>query len=208
MLDLDHMPHGCGTWPAWWTCGPDWPYHGEIDIIEGVHDSTANLQTLHTSSDCSMPADGSSFTGSWQSTNCDVWQTGNAGCSIQGASYGAPFNANQGGVYAMEWANDHIQVFFFPRGSIPSDVLSLSPRPETWGKPTGYWPLGSNCAASHFDSHQIIFDNTFCGDWAGNTFASACPQLASQTCNSYVQNNPAAFQDAYWLINTLRVYEK
>ena len=31
ILDLDHMPGGiCGTWPAFWTVGPNWPDDGEI----------------------------------------------------------------------------------------------------------------------------------------------------------------------------------
>ena len=30
ILDLTHMPTGCGTWPAFWTLGPNWPYNGEI----------------------------------------------------------------------------------------------------------------------------------------------------------------------------------
>lgn len=37
VLDLSHMPEGCGTWPAFWSLsqrGP-WPHGGEIDIIEG-----------------------------------------------------------------------------------------------------------------------------------------------------------------------------
>ena len=37
VLDLVHMPHGCATWPAFWTfsaAGP-WPTGGEVDIIEG-----------------------------------------------------------------------------------------------------------------------------------------------------------------------------
>lgn len=30
ILDLNHMPYGCGTWPAYWLLGPDWPTQGEI----------------------------------------------------------------------------------------------------------------------------------------------------------------------------------
>lgn len=38
---------------------------------------------------------------------------------------------------------------------------------------------------------------------AGNTYtASGCPQ----TCTSFVQNNPGGFSEAYWSINSLRVY--
>jgi hypothetical protein len=61
LLDLDHMPVGCGTWPALyvsakfivilgiltdvysWTVGPNWPSNGEIDVIEGK-----SHKTLHT----------------------------------------------------------------------------------------------------------------------------------------------------------------
>lgn len=38
VIDVQHMPEGCGTWPAFWTLsasGP-WPNGGEIDIIEGI----------------------------------------------------------------------------------------------------------------------------------------------------------------------------
>ena len=24
LIDLEHMPTGCGTWPAFWLVGPDW----------------------------------------------------------------------------------------------------------------------------------------------------------------------------------------
>jgi hypothetical protein len=36
VVDLAHAPGGqCGTWPAMWLLGPNWPWGGEIDIIEG-----------------------------------------------------------------------------------------------------------------------------------------------------------------------------
>ena len=56
IADLEHMPEGCGTWPAWWLVGPDWPNGGEIDIIEGVNNQIYDQSTLHTSSGCTMPA--------------------------------------------------------------------------------------------------------------------------------------------------------
>lgn len=30
IIDASHMPVGCGTWPAFWMYGPDWPAGGEI----------------------------------------------------------------------------------------------------------------------------------------------------------------------------------
>jgi len=39
VTDLSHVPTGCGSWPAFWTCGPAWPTGGEIDIFEVVHNT-------------------------------------------------------------------------------------------------------------------------------------------------------------------------
>ena len=49
MIDIQHMPTGKGTWPAWWSYGPDWPNNGEIDTIETVNIEDVVQQTLHTS---------------------------------------------------------------------------------------------------------------------------------------------------------------
>jgi len=51
---------------------------------------------------------------------------------------------------------------------------------------------------------SIIFDITFCGDWAGNSYAtSGCPG----TCEERLQN-PKNFENATWIINDLKVYRK
>ena len=55
ILDLRHMPAGCGIWPAWWlTDEANWPDNGEIDIVEGVNNQTVAKTALHTSDRCSM----------------------------------------------------------------------------------------------------------------------------------------------------------
>lgn len=36
------------------TCGPNWPYGGEIDVLEGVHDNEHNQVTWHTGPGCNL----------------------------------------------------------------------------------------------------------------------------------------------------------
>ncbi|EXJ60435.1 endo-1,3(4)-beta-glucanase [Cladophialophora yegresii CBS 114405] len=212
ILDLAHMPAGaCGSWPAFWMLGPNWPTNGEIDIIEGVNSQSANTMTLHTNAGCSITNTGA-FSGSMVTDNCDVNapdQAANAGCSIDtqdNLSFGSGFNANGGGVYATEWTSEAISMWFFPRNSIPSDIANGQPDPSNWGLPKGQFTGGCDID-EHVKDQQLVFDVTFCGDWAGSVWStdSTCSPLGS-TCQAYVQNNPSAFQDTYWLINGLKVY--
>jgi hypothetical protein len=210
IADISHMPGGiCGVWPAFWTFGPNWPASGEIDIIEGVNSQTTDSITLHTSSGCSMSSSGSLAGSSLANADCNA---GNAdtGCSFGTAStqgYGSGFNAMGGGVYAMEWNSSAIEVYFFPRNAIPGDITSGNPNPAGWGTPTASFS-GSGCDIdSHFMNHNIIFDTTFCGQWAGAVWSSgSCASLAS-TCETYVGANPSAFEGAYWMINSVKVYQ-
>ncbi|KAF2742642.1 glycoside hydrolase family 16 protein [Sporormia fimetaria CBS 119925] len=214
VLDVEHMPVGCGTWPAFWMVGPEWPDNGEIDILEGVNDQEVNHMTLHTGPGCAIsPSTQNGFTGSLETDNCHVDapdQRKNAGCSIyhpSKKSYGAGLNANRGGVYATQWTDDAISVYFFPRGEIPEDVLGDSPDPSFWGKPAAKFSGGCDIG-SIFRDNQIVIDTTFCGEWAGNVWEdSTCGQKAP-TCNEYVRDNPEAFADAYWTINALKVYQE
>ncbi|RMD39181.1 hypothetical protein DV735_g5949, partial [Chaetothyriales sp. CBS 134920] len=201
ILDLEHMPGGqCGSWPAFWTMGPDWPDWGEIDIIENVNSATGNKLSLHTDDSCSISSTGS-FTGTVDTTNCDwdaVGQTANVGCSFDESTpetFGTGFNAIGGGVYATEWTSHAISIWFFPRAQIPSDITSGSPDPSSWSEPLAIF-AGSCDIDNHFKNHQIVFDISMCGDWAGNKWSDdeVCSVLAS-TCESYVQNNPSAYFD-------------
>ncbi|CAA9964538.1 Glycoside hydrolase family 16 protein [Pyrenophora teres f. maculata] len=214
VIDVAHMPSGCGTWPAFWTVGPNWPKMGEIDIIEGVNDQTNNAMTLHTGPGCKIGPDTSLFSGSVTTKNCDVGaedQSKNAGCSIKHPStktYGAGLNAAGGGVFATQWTDKAISMYFFPRNAIPKDVLGESPDPSGWGKPAAKFQGGCDIK-SMFKQQQIVFDTTFCGQWAGEKSVwgnSTCSKKAL-TCEEWVQKNPEAFAEAYWTVNALKVYQ-
>ncbi|KAJ7669535.1 laminarinase [Mycena polygramma] len=209
IFDVQHMPQGCGTWPALWTVGPNWPNGGEIDILEGVNDQGPNQSTLHTSSGCTMPVSRSQ-TGTAASNNCDVAVNSNAGCGVKlndARSYGPTFNSNGGGWYAVERTNTFIKVWFWPRnGAVPADVKSggASVDTDNWGTPSAFFPDTSCPLSSKFGPNNIVINLTFCGDWAGSVYGSSgCPS----TCTDYVNNNPSAFTNAYFEFNSLRVYE-
>jgi len=209
IADIAHAPSStCGVWPAFWlTDEAAWPNHGEIDVIEGVNAAMSNIITLHTGPGCTV-TNGAS--GNLKDGNCNAGG-GNMGCSQDTkAPYGDAFNDVGGGVYAMEWTADAISVWHFPRTAIPADALSASPNPATWGAPTAKFVGGAGCDIdSHFKNHKIIFNIATCGDWAGQVWASdpECSALA-KTCNDYVGANPAAFTNAYWLINSVGVFQQ
>jgi hypothetical protein len=93
--------------------------------------------SLHTSPGCTISSSASSSLGHIKTTNCDInaaGQTSNAGCGIESpstSSFGSPFNAGGGGVYAMEWTNSGINIWQWARKDVPADVKggSASPNP-------------------------------------------------------------------------------
>ncbi|KAF9076327.1 concanavalin A-like lectin/glucanase domain-containing protein [Rhodocollybia butyracea] len=213
ILDINQAPWGCGVWPAFWTVGGGtWPLTGEIDIIEGVHDNEHNQVTWHTGPNCTLNAT-ASFTGTVvqtngaNNTNCDGNDNDNAGCGItewSRASYGPFFDQQGGGVFAMKWDENGIAVWSFYRAAIPQDVQAGSPNPSGWGEPVAQLLPDACDPISNFVNHSIIFDITFCGDWAGNSYAtSGCPG----TCSSQLME-PSNFNNATWSINSLKVYRK
>ncbi|KAH0433604.1 mixed-linked glucanase [Colletotrichum camelliae] len=213
--DFAHMPPSvCGLWPAFWMYGPDWPASGEIDIIEGANQATVNVVSGHTTSGCTLP-DNPAVSGQTLLTDCtSPGTTNNAGCNYvpptsDTHTYGDPFNAVGGGVYALEWTDDAISVWHWPRQSIPADILSKKPDPSGWGLPTALFGTSTCEVDKYFKDMSIVIQTNFCGDYAGNIWGQAsdtCNQVAP-TCNEYVANNPTAFTSAYWEVNYIDVYQ-
>ncbi|KAF1830405.1 mixed-linked glucanase precursor [Decorospora gaudefroyi] len=208
IADFAHVPgSACGSWPAFWMVGPNWPRQGEIDIYEGVHRSTSNQITLHTAPGCT-PSVGPGGELGTRITNSDCGAGGGfTGCGVKSpsaTSYGTAFNANGGGVYATLWTSSGIKVWYFATRDIPGNIRSGNPDPNSWGTPV------ANFAGCNFDAMfrdlNIVFDVTFCGDWAGGVWSSdSCSQI-NPSCNAYVAGQPQSFYDTYWLVNSVKVY--
>ena len=103
----------------------------------------------------------------------------------------------------MLWDDDEIAVWFFPRDSIPSDLVAEAPQPTTWGTPMARWPASSCSPTKYFYNQSIIFDITLCGDFAGDAtvFAETC----SGTCTDLVQD-PTNYDNAYFEVQYVRVF--
>ena len=216
VLDIKHMPGGiCGTWPAFWSLGREpWPVKGEIDIIEGVNKNSVNKFVIHTDTSCKT--DGKGQTGIQALRDCAFDSpSGSSGCDVNDVNtktYGAGFNANNGGYYVTEWQAEGIKMWFFPRGSAPKSLMTGEPDTSEFGIPNANFK-GDCDIEKRFLDQRFIFTNTFCGDWAGNNYAdSGCPMYQGlngmESCKKYVAENPAVFKDAYWRISSFKTYNK
>lgn len=153
IIDVRHMPAGCGVWPAFWlTDEANWPVNGEIDIVEGVNYQAEAKTALHATKGCDMfDVPMGTMTGTWdtavgipdrktgipdmtkrEAKNCFVYdphQWLNQGCvaiDADGGSLGIPLNEKGGGVFALEWdpVNRHIRTWVFaPHTTIPENLV-------------------------------------------------------------------------------------
>lgn len=215
IMDASHMPTGCGTWPAWWANGPNWPAGGEIDIVEGVNGQTQNQATLHTSEGCTASSDDSTpSTGQLTNANCGSSDSDNTGCGFTDTtsdnSFGGGFNSAGGGVYAMKWDSDGITVWFFTRSAIPDDITAGQPMPSNWPSPFAHWAASTCAPGQYFNNNNAIFDLTFCGDWAGSAWGSSgcADSTGYANCADYVSAVGSGFTEAYWAINYVKYFSQ
>lgn len=129
-LEAEHVPMGCGVWPAWWT-RPRNATFNEIDIAENINSLYDHaLAVLHTKEQCSLTplptgANGSSNiaagglqqtqSGTYEFLDCSFKNPDMTGCRahLNGTdassspqrpvtSWGDAFNAGGGGFFAMQ----------------------------------------------------------------------------------------------------------
>lgn len=175
-----------------------------------------NLASLHTQAGCTIDASQAVMEGSLYSSDCN----GDTGCRVsmngssgdEAANTGAAFNALGGGIYAMERSlgttGNGIRVWFFPFDSVPDDLKNngTSVDTSTWGEPGADFPIAQTCY-NDFADHRLTFDITLCGDWAATTYDDVSTCVAQYgSCSSQVAYNGSSFDDAYFAINSVRVF--
>lgn len=259
IVQMDHMPAGCGVWPALWLTDEQfWPDHGEIDFIEGVNYQSSVKTALHTNAFCDMYAHvdkTTQMTGTWDratgipdtftgvldvntsvpADNCWVQaphQWANQGCVIESqrpGTLGPALNAAGGAVFVLEWdPRFAIRSWVFVNGvdELPENLanvlgdkagLEVTPDPETWGLPYAYFAIGPNsgCSADHFVDMRLVVNTAFCGTVAGNRFFTDCNVAPAnkhsdpiKACNEYIASEPEEMDEAYWELDSIRVYQR
>jgi hypothetical protein len=208
LFDIKHTPYGCGTWPALWLTDPyNWPDHGEMDIMEAVNKADdGNQMTLHTTSGCSMGVKREQ-TGDALQNSCDHDENENAGCGVKDKSdsFGEAFNGNGGGVMAVEWRDEGIRMWQFPRDTVPGDITSKQPNPAVWGKAAADFPNTDCDIGNHFKNSSIVANIALCGQLVYGLYEeSGCPK----TCPKLVEEEPNAFETAFWEFGSFQVYQQ
>ncbi|KAE9546858.1 hypothetical protein FO519_009930, partial [Halicephalobus sp. NKZ332] len=209
ILDLNHVPDNqCGSRSSFLAFDPNCSNISKTGIFSGIINAVKNTTSLFTNL-VSPITNIHSEVDRIEWSNCDIKAPTNAKCDIKSDStkvYNSSVNAVGGGVHVTEWTNDTIRAWFFPRSNIPSDITSGRPNPGSWGTPLVDYSVCD--FDKYFGNLSIIFDMTFCDDWAGNMWKSISTCMSkAPLCTNYVKNNPTAFKDVYWLISSLKIYQ-
>lgn len=226
VLDVNHIPSGCGVFSSWWFTGPElWPTNGEVDSLEYVNNYTKTTSSLHYGS----AKDQSNYNPREDATD-------------KPSTVGKPVNDIGGGIYVLSWGTSTLTTYFFPRKTSPevlggeeklpaaisslmaggskASVDSLSVGPDWSGFKVTSFPR-EHWQDWYFQNLQMIFVGQLCG-WAGAEWSQSkygyelpgTPTCARSTgystCEEYVVS-PAGLSnlmvDSVWAVNQIRVYQ-
>jgi len=146
--------------------------------------------------------------------DCYTAQEDAAGCSIQAHNentFGDGYNAAGGGFEVLLWTESEITMWFFPRNApLPPTLTSDHPDPSVFGKPLARWTFArSGCdLPRRTQDLQIVFNIEMCGDWTNGAWGAQCAaETGYSSCSDFVANNPKAFANSYWKINSVKWFK-
>ncbi|KAI1473713.1 glycoside hydrolase family 16 protein [Daldinia eschscholtzii] len=213
VAEFTHLPKPvCGSWPAFWFFGDPWPTKGEIDLYENWNDLTFNRHTSHVDKpevvgDCTLVA--SDMTAKIDSPNCYDFADGQAnfqGCSASEVS--STFGSPDGGIFALQWTNDFLKIWDWPRNEAPKDIVSGQPAPDDkWGKPSY---VISNCNVEKaFKDMKMVLNVNFCGvaGQTGQWDTSCAASTGFGTCPEYVAAKGGDFESSNFKVKDIKIYE-
>lgn len=195
-----------------WFFGEPWPTKGEIDIYENWNDHTFNRHTAHVDvpevvGDCILTAN--DMTATIDSPNCYDFADGQSpsqGCSA--SEYSTTFGSTTGGVFAMEWTEEHLKIWDWLHDVAPVDVLSGNPSPSLlWGLPS--YTIQSCNIDKAFKDMKMILNINFCSV-AGQTEKweeSCASKTGYSTCTAYVAKEHDSFEQANFKVRDIKIYQ-
>ncbi|KAI1808117.1 glycoside hydrolase family 16 protein [Daldinia bambusicola] len=213
IAEFSHLPKPvCGSWPAFWFFGDPWPTKGEIDLYENWNDLKFNRHTSHVDKpnvvgDCVLVAD--DMTAKIDSPNCYDFADGQAnfqGCSA--SEFSSTFGSPDGGVFALQWTDDFLKIWDWPRDKAPKDISSGQPSPsDKWGKPS--YVISSCNVDKAFKEMKMVMNINFCGvaGQTGQWDTGCAASTGFGTCPEYVAAKGGDFESTNFKVKDIKIYE-
>ncbi|TRM56237.1 glycoside hydrolase family 16 protein [Schizophyllum amplum] len=225
IFDIQHIPCMCGTWPALWFTGSNWPMDGEIDVIEGVHLYKQNTMSVHTGSGCNWPNYIINSLSKLTATKPDVYSCDAnsdyescGGSQDSPSSFGKAFNDAGGGIFALELNDGGIAMHQWNVADVPQDIWENNPNPSGWGDAVYKMPADECVIGDHFKDLMLVINTNLGGffsegvwaiDGAGGQETSCQKQTNFNSAADYVKQMGSVFgDDARWIINKIVIYEQ
>jgi hypothetical protein len=170
--------------PAFWTVGGDWPYGGEIDIIEGANVKGPNKMTINVRNGCTFTyaRDSMAGTGEKCTTRSHTW------CSVA-----AKNDYTAQGYYVMRRNQESMAIWYFAGNDLPGSLAKAGTAEgagvldeTTFGKPAALFKFNSDCRTSDFGPQGIVRNIALCARYVKSNNAADRPDAMDRDCEAYM----------------------